>query len=249
MLMNHEGLEVREWNPAERVVEEMRLADELEPRRRSVEQAVESLRGALAVGQHDQLRTLLVDDPRQLGNRSEAAEIVGRVVDRADDRERRVAVDLDRVRDRASGLDVPTTSTRRLPTTRWATDSQTVVSANTDSVRARIVDVDIPSPGTQSATAETPTIPVVLPTAVRTAGPSVKWTAVNALRSETSQTTVRSDDAARRSPTGRSGTPSACSKEPTRARRDPPRPLQRASPTLIADASSSVHDCAGAVIL
>ena len=63
-------------------------------------------------------------------------------------------------------------------------------------MRARIVDVDIPSPGTQSATAETPTIPVVVPTAVRTAGPRVKCTAANALRSETSQTTVRSDDAA-----------------------------------------------------
>jgi hypothetical protein len=96
----------------------------------------------------------------------------------------------------SADVDVPITSTRRLPTTRWATASQIVVSAKTESVRARIVDVDMPSPGTQRATAETPIIPVTAPTAVRTAGPSVKCTAANALRSDTSQTAASIVDAA-----------------------------------------------------
>ena len=53
----------------------------------------------------------------------------------------------------------------------------------------------MPRPGTHRATADTPTRPVAVPTAVRTAVPSVKWTAANALRRETSHTAARSADA------------------------------------------------------
>ena len=51
----------------------------------------------------------------------------------------------------------PTTRTRRFETSLWATDSQIVVSVKTARASARIVQPDIPRPGTQSARAETPT--------------------------------------------------------------------------------------------
>ena len=104
-------------------------------------------------------------------------------------------------------LDVPTTSTRRLPTTRCAMTSQIVVSVKTETPRARIVESSMPIPGIQRATADTPTSPVAVPTAQRTGAPSVRCTAANALRSEISQTAVRSDAAPTATPAPGTGDP------------------------------------------
>ena len=89
-----------------------------------------------------------------------------------------------------------------MPTTRCVTVSHTVTSAKTDRAIARIVESDIPSPGTHSATAEMPMMPVTVPTAQRTGTPSVKCTAENALRRHTSQTPARSAEPAAASAEG-----------------------------------------------
>ena len=132
--MNHVGVRSSSGNTAEGVVEEVREPDDLDPVRRCGEQAIQRSRGALGVGQDDQVGALLVDDPGQLGDGTEAGGVLGLVVDGSDDGERGVALDLDALRRSRRRRDVgPTTRTRLFATTRWATDSQIVVSVKTDS--------------------------------------------------------------------------------------------------------------------
>src|SRR5262245_10093759 len=90
-------------------------------------------------------------------------------------------------------LPVPTTSTRLLAAN-WRRQSASQMAARaktdraiTDSV-ARVILV--PGMGTQKLPADTTTRPVRVPTKAGTAGPSVKGTAPNALRSVTNQVAV-----------------------------------------------------------
>ena len=80
-----------ERHPAEGVVEEVGEPDDLEAVRRRGEQAVQSPRGALTVGQDDEVGALLVDDPRQLRDRSEARLVTGLVVDGSHDGKRQAS--------------------------------------------------------------------------------------------------------------------------------------------------------------
>ena len=112
---------------------------------------------------------------------------------------------------------VPTTRTRRLAANRCRqTTSQAVVRKKTDTAITRSADTGKLEwgSGTQSVRAETTTSPVSVPTLAGTAGPSVKGTALNALRSVKSHT-VANSDAERRAASGESIHPAVTTKTGT----------------------------------
>ena len=82
---------MREWNAPQRVFEEVRDSHDPERAPRRLQELVDC-RTWIAVGQHDEIRLLRVDDVGELGETAEQrrhrAEIIGLVTDHADDLER-----------------------------------------------------------------------------------------------------------------------------------------------------------------